>query len=56
MNTIKNFSKIIDSQTIIITFLAILSTYLCNRFGFYADLTSGLIGIAIIFPIVFSIT
>jgi predicted membrane chloride channel (bestrophin family) len=55
MNIIKKFSKIIDSQTIIITFLAILSTYLCNRFGFYADLPSGLIGIAIIFPIVFSI-
>jgi hypothetical protein len=55
MNILKNFSKIIDSQTIIITFLAILSTYLCNRFGFYADLPSGLIGIAIIFPIVFSI-
>jgi len=55
MDIIKNFSKIIDSQTFIITFLAILSTYLCNHFGFYADLPSGLIGIAIIFPIVFSI-
>jgi len=55
MNIIRNFSKIIDSQTFIITFLAILSTYLCNRFGFFADLPSGLIGIAIIFPIVFSI-
>jgi predicted membrane chloride channel (bestrophin family) len=55
MKAIINFSKIIDSQTIIITLLAILSTYLCDRFGFYADLPSGLIGIAIIFPIVFSI-
>jgi len=55
MKVIKNFYKIIDYQTIIITLLAILSTYLCNRFEFYADLPSGLIGIAIIFPIVFSI-
>ena len=55
MKIIKNFSKIIDSQTVIITLLAIISTYLCNRFGFYADLPSGLIGVAIIFPIVFSI-
>ncbi|MGD9046247.1 MAG: hypothetical protein PVG06_21240 [Desulfobacterales bacterium] len=55
MKIIKDFSKIIDSQTVIITLLAILSTYLCNRFGFYADLPSGLIGVAIIFPIVFSI-
>ena len=55
MKVIINFSKIIDGQTVIITFLAILSTYLCDRFGFYADLPSGLIGIAIIFPIVFSI-
>ncbi len=42
-------------QTYLVTGLALLATYLCNRFGFHAELPSGLIGIAIIFPIVFSI-
>jgi len=35
--------------------MAITSTYLCKRFNFIADMPSGLIGVAIIFPIVFSI-
>jgi predicted membrane chloride channel (bestrophin family) len=55
MTAVRNFLKIIDIQTVIITILALASTYICNRFGFYADLPWGLIGIAIIFPIVFSI-
>jgi predicted membrane chloride channel (bestrophin family) len=55
MKTIKGFIKILDHQTVIVTLLAVAATYFCNRYGFYADLPSGLIGIAIIFPIVFSI-
>ena len=55
MKVISNFAKIVDHQTYIITTLAILATFLCNKFGLYADLPSGLIGVAIIFPIVFSI-
>jgi hypothetical protein len=55
MKGISSFFRIIDLQTLIVTFLAIVSTFICNRFQFYANLPSGLIGIAIIFPIVFSI-
>ena len=55
MKCISAFFKIIDAQTIIVTLLAIVSTYICNRFEFYAPLPSSLLGIAIIFPIVFSI-
>ena len=55
MAAVRNFWKIIDIQTGLITILALISTYICNRFDFYADLPWGLIGIAIIFPIVFSI-
>jgi hypothetical protein len=55
MKVVKNFWIIVDVQTFLITALAIISTYICNRFEFYAALPSGLIGIAIIFPIVFSI-
>jgi predicted membrane chloride channel (bestrophin family) len=55
MTAVRNFLKIVDIQTVLISILAVTSTYICTRFGFYADLPWGLIGIAIIFPIVFSI-
>ena len=55
MKVISAFFKIIDVQTAVVTLLAVASTYICNRFEFFANLPSGLIGIAIIFPIVFSI-
>jgi len=55
MKVLFSFFRIIDLQTVLIALLAVLSTYLCNKFEFYADLPSGLIGVAIIFPIVFSI-
>jgi predicted membrane chloride channel (bestrophin family) len=55
MKVLSAFLKIIDAQTVIVTLLAVASTYICNQFEFFANLPSGLIGIAIIFPIVFSI-
>ena len=55
MSVIKNFLKIVDIQTFVVTLLALAATYVCIRFNWHADLPSGLIGIAIIFPIVFSI-
>ena len=55
MKSIRSFIKIVDHQTLIVMLMAILSTYLCARFNFVADMPSGLIGVAIIFPIVFSI-
>jgi len=55
MKIFRSFIKIVDHQTIIVMLMAITSTYLCKRFNFIADIPSGLIGVAIIFPIVFSI-
>lgn len=55
MNTLRNFTKIIDRQTVIVIGLALLSTYLCHRYGLALDLPSEVIGIAIVFPLVFSI-
>jgi len=55
MKSIRSFIKIVDHQTIIVMLMAITSTYLCEKFNLVADLPSGLIGVAIIFPIVFSI-
>jgi predicted membrane chloride channel (bestrophin family) len=55
VKTIKDFFSIIDHQTIIVTILSLLTTWICRRFGFSANMPSGLIGVAIVFPIVFSI-
>ena len=55
MSMLRNFIRIIDLQTLIIVILTAAGTYLCSRLGFTADMPTGIIGIAIIFPIVFSI-
>ena len=55
MKIIRRFSRIIDSQMIIVSILSVMSTYVCLRFKLAADLPSGLIGIAVVFPVVFSI-
>jgi len=53
--TLRHFLGIIDRQTLIVTLLALASTWLCRRLGLAADMPTGLIGVAIVFPIVFSI-
>ena len=52
---IKNFTYNINFKTFIIIFLSLITTYLCLRFDIIIQLPTGLIGIAIVFPIVFSI-
>ena len=46
---------IINLKTIIVTVLAVVSTYLCRRFELFADFPMTLIATAVVFPIVFSI-
>jgi len=55
MKTIKDFLTVLDAQTLIVSVLAVGSTYLCLRFDLLADIPTGLIGLAVVFPIVFSI-
>lgn len=55
MQTIKQFIKIIDYQTWLVTALALVVVYLCRQFDFLVDLPTTLIGIAVVFPLVFSI-
>lgn len=55
MRIAAHFRSILDRQTLIITLLALAATWVCVRFQARANLPSGLIGVAIIFPIVFSI-
>ncbi len=52
---IRSFSLIINYKTFIITTLAVISTYTCYRFGFIAKFPDMLVGVAIVFPVVFSI-
>ncbi len=55
MTRIRQFLLIINLKTLIITALAVLSTWLCSRLGLAADFPLTLIATAVIFPIVFSI-
>ena len=53
--TIKSFFKIFSWKTLIVAVLSVTSTYLCGHFQFEADFPLTLIGIAVVFPLVFSI-
>src|SRR5258708_38481036 len=46
---------IINYKTIIVTTLSVVSTYVCYRFGLVAKFPDMLVGVAIVFPVVFSI-
>jgi hypothetical protein len=48
--------QLIDLKTVIVTSLATVSTWLCVRHDFRADFPMTLIGTAVIFPVVFSIS
>jgi len=52
---IKRFFLIVNLQTLIISILAVTSTYLCIKFKWEADFPLTLIATSIVFPIVFSI-
>lgn len=52
---IRSFSLIINYKTFIITALAVISTYTCFHFGLIAKFPDMLVGVAIVFPVVFSI-
>jgi hypothetical protein len=52
---IKSFSLIINYKTFIITILSVVSTYECYNYGLVASFPDMLVGVAIVFPVVFSI-
>ncbi len=55
MKAVKNLLMIINYQTVIVTALAILSTFLCVKFELFANFPMTVVATAVIFPIVFSI-
>ena len=56
MQTLKSIRLIVNLKTIIVIILSIVSTFVCKYFGLTADFPLTIIGIAVVFPIVFSIS
>src|SRR5918993_271074 len=52
---LKSFFLIINYKTLIVTALAVISTYICYHYGLTAKFPDMLVGVAIVFPVVFSI-
>lgn len=55
MTKLRQVLIIINLKTVIITSLAVISTYLCRRYDIIAEFPLTLIATAVVFPIVFSI-
>ena len=55
MHIVRDFLRVISIQTFVVVAISCLATFLCLRYDVFIDLPTALIGIAIIFPIVFSI-
>jgi len=50
-----NIQTVVNLQSLIVAGLSVSITLLCRHFGIVADIPTSLIGIAVVFPIVFSI-
>ena len=55
MSKLKSLFTIINYKTFIVTGLAVASTWLCKYYQLKADFPLTIVGIAIVFPVVFSI-
>ena len=53
---LRSFFLIINYKTLIITALSVISTYFCYHFELTAKFPDMLVGVAIVFPVVFSIS
>lgn len=56
MKFIRSVFLIINYKTLIVIFLSIVSTFLCERYNILANFPLTLISVAVVFPIVFSIS
>lgn len=55
MKTLRDFASVMTFHTLLVSVLALGATYLCQKMGWEAEIPTGLIGLAVVFPIVFSI-
>jgi predicted membrane chloride channel (bestrophin family) len=56
MQAFRSVRRVIDLKSVVLSGLAVLSTWLCIRYGITADFPLTLIATAIVFPLVFSIS
>jgi predicted membrane chloride channel (bestrophin family) len=54
--TIRSFFLIINYKTLVVTVLSVVSAYFCFKLGLIAKFPDMLVGVAIVFPVVFSIS
>ena len=52
---ITSFTQIVNYKSLLITGLSVVSTYFCFQYGLTAKFPDMLVGVAIVFPVVFSI-
>lgn len=55
MKLIRSFTTIINWKTLVVTVLSVVSTWLCYNYHLIAKFPDMLVGVAIVFPVVFSI-
>jgi len=55
MRLIRSFTTIINYKTLVVTVLSVVSTWLCYNYHLIAKFPDMLVGVAIVFPVVFSI-
>ncbi|MBX7112072.1 MAG: bestrophin family protein [Dehalococcoidia bacterium] len=53
--TLRSLAPVVDAHMVLVAALAVAGTYACRRAGLIVDLPADLVGIAVIFPVVFSI-
>lgn len=53
---LSSFFLIINYKTLMVTVLALISTFICIQYNFTAKFPDMLVGVAIVFPVVFSIS
>lgn len=56
MRIVKNLGIIFSPNVTVVAILSVISTYFCIQYEIYADFPLTIIGIAVVFPIVFSIS
>ena len=56
MKTLASICRILNLQTLVVTSMAVLATYYCRSRGYVANFPLTIIGIAVVFPVVFSIS
>ncbi|MAS68842.1 MAG: hypothetical protein CMC43_05880 [Flavobacteriaceae bacterium] len=55
MEAIKHFVYVINLRTIVISIVSVIATFFCGYFSFTCEMPASLIGIAVVFPLVFTI-